>query len=93
LLQIFTACFLSPWFIRRYYLDTAKYQVHGENGLSDDEARALYLYSCEWGRREDSLYYLLNAALRDRDRSKASIFVPYTKLLCTAMSKVVVPSL
>uniref|UniRef100_A0A7S0QHI7 NAD(P)(+)--arginine ADP-ribosyltransferase n=1 Tax=Cryptomonas curvata TaxID=233186 RepID=A0A7S0QHI7_9CRYP len=77
---------------KRYYLDTAKFEVHGENGLSDDEARALYLYSCEWEKREESLYFRLNAALRDRDRSKAGAFVPFTKLLCTAMSKIMRPT-
>ncbi len=78
--------------ILRNYLDTAKFSIHGENGLSDDEARALYLYSCEWEPREDSLYYRLNEALRDRDRSKTRTFIPFTKLLCTAMSKVFLAS-
>ena len=86
--NILVICCLNQCGIRRYYLDTARFEVHGENGLSDDEARALYLYSCEWERREESLYYRLNAALRDRDRAKASAFVPFTKLLCTAMGKV-----
>ena len=72
----------------RYYLDTAKFTISGGDGLSDDEARVLYIYSCEWEPRQQSLYYRLNAALRDKDRSKVRPFVSIIKLLCTAMGKV-----
>jgi hypothetical protein len=52
-------------------VQTSRYMVRGSpGGLTADEARALYLYSCEWEPREESLYYRLNASLRDRDRSQ-----------------------
>ena len=74
----------------RHYLDTAKYTMFGDGLLTDDEAQAIFLYSCEWTPREVSLYYLVNFVLRDKDRSKALPFLPYIKLLCTALSKVLV---
>ena len=48
----------------------------------------MFLYSCEWAPRVTSLYFLVNAVLRDRDRSKAVPFLPFIKLLCTAVQKV-----
>ena len=48
----------------------------------------MFLYSCEWVPRVTSLYFLVNAVLRDRDRSKAVPFLPFIKLLCTAVQKV-----
>jgi NAD:arginine ADP-ribosyltransferase len=72
------------------YLNTAKYSIFGDHRLSDDEARAIYLYSCEWKPREQSIYFRVNDALRDRDRSKVDPFLPYIKLLNTAVAKVLI---
>ena len=80
---------LTPWpLLRRYYVDTATFTMYGDGLLSDDEGRAVFLYSCEWAPREDSLYYLVNEVLRDKHRSKARPFLAYIKLLCTALRKV-----
>ncbi len=85
----FGSASLTPFpFPLRYYLDTANYTIFGDGLLTNDEARAIFIYSCEWVPRELSLYYLVNYVLRDQDRSKALPFLPYVKLLCTALSKV-----
>jgi hypothetical protein len=62
--------------------------MFGDGVLTDDESRAVFMYSCEWVPREVSLYHTVNQMLRDKDRSKALPFLPYIKLLCTALSKV-----
>jgi hypothetical protein len=69
-------------------MDTAKYTMFGDGLLTDDEARAIFLYSCEWSPREWSAYFLVNFGLRDKDRSKVLPFIPFIKLLCNAVSKV-----
>ena len=74
-----------------YYLNTATFTIFGAHGLSDDEARAIFLYSCEWKPREQSLYFQLNDALRNRDRSKIDPFLPFIKLLNTAVVKLLIP--
>jgi hypothetical protein len=81
---------ISLPFLLRHYIDTAKYTMFGDDLLTDDEAQAIFLYSCEWAPRQLSLYYLLNLILRDKDRSKALPFLPYIKLLCTALCKVII---
>ena len=69
-------------------MDTAKYTMFGDGLLTDDEARAVFLYSCEWSPREWSAYFLVNLGLRDKDRSKVLPFILFIKLLCNAVSKV-----
>lgn len=64
------------------YLRTALYSVEGDDTLSQDEAAALYLYTCDW-----PLSAMLNAALRDKDRTTLKPYVPYLKLLVSALSK------
>ena len=73
-------------------MDTAKYTMFGNDLVTDHEARAMFLYSCEWAPRVTSLYFLVNAVLRDRDRPKAQPFLPFIKLLCTAVHKVLFSS-
>ena len=62
--------------------------MFGDGVLTNDESQAVFIYSCEWVPRELSLYNIVNGLLRDKDRSKALPFLPYIKLLCTALSKV-----
>jgi uracil DNA glycosylase len=51
-------------------------------GLSADEIAALYLYTCE-----SAFYRQLNATLRDPDRSKVVPYLPYLRLLFSAVSR------
>ena len=53
-------------------LEYSAEQVEASQGLSEDEARAAFIYTCEGQPREDSFYYVLNATLRDSDRSKVA---------------------
>ena len=57
------------------------------DGLTQDEAASLHLYSMEWAVREDSLYYVLNDALRQADREQLIPWHRYLKLLLTAFFK------
>ncbi|CAF3606844.1 unnamed protein product [Rotaria sp. Silwood1] len=52
-----------------------------QDGLSQDESAAIYLYSME------SLYCELNRALRDKNRERLVPFFPYLKLFLTALWK------
>ncbi|CAF1554277.1 unnamed protein product, partial [Rotaria sp. Silwood1] len=52
-----------------------------QDGLSQDESAAIYLYSME------SLYCELNRALRDKHRERLVPFFPYLKLFLTALWK------
>ena len=50
-------------------------------GMSDELARAIYLYTVE-----SALYHKLNGALRDKDRAVLrTVFFPYLRLLITAL--------
>jgi hypothetical protein len=64
--------------------------MFGDGLLTDDEAQAIFMYSCEWDPRQLSAYWLINYILRHKDRSKALPFLPFIKLLCTALCKVIV---
>ncbi|MER7442535.1 ADP-ribosyltransferase domain-containing protein [Micromonospora avicenniae] len=52
------------------------------DGLSADEVAALYLYTCE-----SAFYRQINAALRDPDRSRVVPYLPYLRLLFSAVSR------
>ena len=73
---------------KRYYLETAQSCVYGRDNVTDDEARALFLYTCQWDLTEESLFYLVNSSLRNRERTTIRPYVPYIRLLISAMSKV-----
>lgn len=47
-------------------------------------AAALNLYTREWSNQSDSLYYKLNALLRDTNRQHLKAYFPYLKLLLVA---------
>lgn len=51
-------------------------------GLSADEAAALYLYTCE-----SAFYRQINAALRHPDRTRIVPYLPYLRLLFSAVSQ------
>ena len=55
--------------------------------LSSDEAAAIMLYTAEWTPYNHSLYFILNATLRTEDRQKLTPWLPYLKLLNTALSR------
>jgi hypothetical protein len=58
-----------------------------ENGLTQDESASIYLYTMEWNETENSLYAVLNQALRTADRSKLRPWFKYLKLFFTALFK------
>ncbi|GAA2355767.1 ADP-ribosyltransferase domain-containing protein [Dactylosporangium salmoneum] len=67
-----------------YYVeasDTFGRRVDG-HGLSADEVAALYLYTCE-----SAFYRRINATLRDPDRGKIAPYLPYLRLLFSALSR------
>lgn len=53
----------------------------GSGNLSADAVAALYLYTCE-----SAFYREINAVLRDPDRSKVVPYLPYLRLLFSAVS-------
>jgi hypothetical protein len=55
--------------------------------LNQDEAAAINIYTREWTVRSESLYFVMNEALRTADRKKIEPFFPFMKLLFTAISK------
>jgi len=62
----------SPWF----------------NGITDDEAAAIHLYTAQWMPNGDkSLYSVLNKILRDPKRTNIGKFFPYLRLLYEGISK------
>ena len=74
-------------------LDTCVYVVKDRaknpaDGLTVDESAAIALYTMEWNPYTDSLYYILNKALRTEDRESLKPWNLYLKLLLTALDKV-----
>ncbi|CAF1168195.1 unnamed protein product [Adineta steineri] len=70
-----------------YYIQIAKNHCHypSEHGLTRDESASIYIYTMEWG--EQSLYRLLNQALRNENRQLLKVWFPYLKLFDTALNK------
>ena len=56
--------------------------------MSDDEAAAVVLYTMEAIPREQSLYYLMNAALRSMDRGGVREWRDFIWLLLNGMRKI-----
>ncbi|CAF0723737.1 unnamed protein product [Rotaria sp. Silwood1] len=73
------------------FIKIAKTECHfpSEHGLTRDESAAIYLYTMDWG--EQSLYRVLNAVLREKDRSVLVPWHGYLKLFDSALKKL--PSL
>lgn len=60
-----------------------KQQANGvADGLSADEVAALHLYTCE-----SAFYRQINATLRNPDRSRIVPYLPYLRLLFSAVSR------
>jgi hypothetical protein len=57
------------------------------NKLSVDESAAIALYTMEWQPYTESLYYILNNALRTVDRAILKPWFLYLKLILTALSR------
>jgi hypothetical protein len=70
-----------------YYIKIAKKNClyPSDHGLSRDQSAAIYIYTMEWG--EQTLYRVLNQALRSEDRQALKIWFPYLKLFDTALEK------
>ena len=54
----------------------------GADGLSADEVAAVYLYTCE-----SAFYRQINATLRNPDRTQILPYLPYLRLLFSAVSR------
>ena len=72
---------------RAYIAKTNCDELHGD--LPPDEAAAIYLYTSEWGPRDECLYVALNNTLRSKDRRKLlPSWLLYLKLLLTGLFKI-----
>ncbi|WP_344897214.1 ADP-ribosyltransferase domain-containing protein [Nonomuraea antimicrobica] len=69
------------WHLEQSYRFGEK-QVGGSDGLSTDEIAALYLYTCE-----SAFYRQINATLRNPDRTRIVPYLPYLRLLFSAVSR------
>ena len=69
-----------------YYIKIAKKNCHfpNDHGLSKDQSASIYIYTMEWG--EQTLYRVLNQALRSENRQALKIWFPYLKLFDTALN-------
>ncbi|CAF1013776.1 unnamed protein product [Adineta steineri] len=70
-----------------YFIKIAKKHCHypSEHGLTHDESASIYIYTMEWG--EQTLYRVLNQALRNENRDVLKVWFPYIKLFDTALNK------
>ncbi len=57
------------------------------DNMSEDESAAIYLYTMNGISTNQSLYEGLNSALRAKNQDFIGPYVPYLKLLTTALSK------
>eukprot|EP01126_Amoeba_proteus_P062262 TRINITY_DN8436_c0_g1_i5.p1 TRINITY_DN8436_c0_g1~~TRINITY_DN8436_c0_g1_i5.p1 ORF type:complete len:597 (-),score=85.17 TRINITY_DN8436_c0_g1_i5:52-1842(-) len=55
--------------------------------LTEDDIAAINLFTHEWEKREDSLYFIMNSKLREKNRTGIQPFLPYIKLLYFALLK------
>lgn len=69
------------WYVEQSHRFGAK-QTEGGGELSADEVAALYLYTCE-----SAFYRQVNATLRNPDRAKVVPYLPYLRLLFSAVSR------
>ena len=58
------------------------------DNMSEDESAAIYLYTMSGKSTNQSLYEGLNSALRAKTQALIGPYVPYLKLLTTALSKI-----
>lgn len=57
------------------------------DGLTSDESASIYLYTMEWRLNYESLSMKLNDALRATDRGQLTPYLPYLKLVLSALEK------
>lgn len=55
--------------------------------LKPDESAAIRLYTMEWAKQEESLYYILNSTLRKEKRDLLKPWFLYLKLIITGLAK------
>jgi hypothetical protein len=69
------------------YIKIAKKYCYfpSKHNLTKDESASIYIYTMEWG--DDTLYRILNEALRSENRQALKIWFPYLKLFDTALDK------
>ncbi|SDL30274.1 Uracil DNA glycosylase [Nonomuraea maritima] len=67
------------WYVQESY---AFARSNASGGLTADEIAALHLYTCESG-----FYRQINATLRDPDRDRIVPYLPYLRLLFSAVSR------
>ena len=60
---------------------------HPKNGLTQDQAAALYLYSLQWPEGKQSFYEWFNRALRDENRIRVVPFYDYLHLFMSGLEK------
>ncbi|TDC40557.1 uracil-DNA glycosylase [Micromonospora sp. 15K316] len=70
------------WHVAQSYRFGEKQNEGGVGALSTDEIAALYLYTCE-----SAFYRQINAALRDPDRGRIVPYLPYLRLLFSAVAQ------
>jgi uracil DNA glycosylase len=69
------------WHVEQSYRFGENLPAAETSGLSADEIAALYLYTCE-----SAFYRQINATLRSPDRSRIVPYLPYLRLLFSAVS-------
>ncbi|MER7416941.1 ADP-ribosyltransferase domain-containing protein [Micromonospora peucetia] len=70
------------WHVEQSHQFGQKQAEGAADGLSVDEVAALYLYTCE-----SAFYRQINATLRNPDRSRIVPYLPYLRLLFSAVSR------
>ncbi|MEV0393728.1 ADP-ribosyltransferase domain-containing protein [Polymorphospora rubra] len=70
------------WYVEQSYRFGTKQAESTDAGLSVDEAAAVYLYTCE-----SAFYRQINATLRHVDRSQVVPYLPYLRLLFSALDR------
>ncbi|MFI6741469.1 ADP-ribosyltransferase domain-containing protein [Nonomuraea sp. NPDC050451] len=70
------------WHTEQSYRFGEKQSAGATDGLSADEIAALYLYTCE-----SAFYRQINATLRNPDRTRIVPYLPYLRLLFSAVSR------
>lgn len=64
------------------------YRSSSIDGLSSAQSAAIRLYTMEWEPHEKCLYFVLNQALRNKDRTKLKRWFPYLKLVLTGLFQI-----
>ncbi|MEV0460064.1 ADP-ribosyltransferase domain-containing protein [Catellatospora methionotrophica] len=70
------------WDVQNSHDFSRQHAAQATGGLSADEIAALYLYTCE-----SAFYRQLNATLRHPDRTRIEPYLPYLRLLFSAVSR------